>query len=108
MANLPVNKTTHPFDKARFEALLNRRFFYAPSFEIYGGEFIVIISFPSASCQCHATGLSISFNHDICPQASPACTTTAHRARPCRRTSSRNGESTSSSRSTCSRLTQLL
>ena len=38
MANIPVNKTAHPFDKARFEALLNRRFFYAPAFEIYGGE----------------------------------------------------------------------
>ena len=38
MANLPVNKTAHPFDKSRFEALLNRRFFYAPAFEIYGGE----------------------------------------------------------------------
>lgn len=38
MANLPVNKTAHPFDKARLEALLNRRFFYAPAFEIYGGE----------------------------------------------------------------------
>ncbi|OBZ77230.1 putative glycine--tRNA ligase [Grifola frondosa] len=37
MANLPVNKTAHPFDKTRFEALLNRRFFYAPAFEIYGG-----------------------------------------------------------------------
>ncbi|CCM01791.1 uncharacterized protein FIBRA_03858 [Fibroporia radiculosa] len=32
-----VNKTAHPFDKARLEALLNRRFFYAPAFEIYGG-----------------------------------------------------------------------
>ena len=38
MANTQVNKTAHPFDKARFEALLNRRFFYAPAFEIYGGE----------------------------------------------------------------------
>ena len=38
MANLPVNKTAHPFDKSRFEALLNRRFFYAPAFEIYGGK----------------------------------------------------------------------
>ena len=37
MANIPVNKSTHPFDKTRFEALLNRRFFYAPAFEIYGG-----------------------------------------------------------------------
>ncbi|TFK68070.1 glycyl-tRNA synthetase [Pluteus cervinus] len=33
----PVNKTAHAFDKTRFEALLNRRFFYAPAFEIYGG-----------------------------------------------------------------------
>ncbi|KAG8221672.1 hypothetical protein J3R82DRAFT_1957 [Butyriboletus roseoflavus] len=32
-----VNKTAHAFDKARLEALLNRRFFYAPAFEIYGG-----------------------------------------------------------------------
>ncbi|KAF8552639.1 glycyl-tRNA synthetase [Imleria badia] len=37
MAAKPVNKTAHPFDKARLEALLNRRFFYAPAFEIYGG-----------------------------------------------------------------------
>jgi glycyl-tRNA synthetase len=37
MVNIPVNKTAHPFDKVRFEALLNRRFFYAPAFEIYGG-----------------------------------------------------------------------
>jgi len=35
MAN--IDKTAHPFDKARLEALLNRRFFYAPAFEIYGG-----------------------------------------------------------------------
>ncbi|THV02820.1 glycyl-tRNA synthetase [Dendrothele bispora CBS 962.96] len=32
-----VNKTAHLFDKTRLEALLNRRFFYAPAFEIYGG-----------------------------------------------------------------------
>ncbi|KAK0473453.1 hypothetical protein IW261DRAFT_1342490 [Armillaria novae-zelandiae] len=32
-----VNKTTHPFDKTQLEALLSRRFFYAPAFEIYGG-----------------------------------------------------------------------
>ncbi|KAH9919466.1 glycyl-tRNA synthetase [Epithele typhae] len=37
MATTQVNKTAHPFDKPRFEALLNRRFFYAPAFEIYGG-----------------------------------------------------------------------
>ncbi|KZT32723.1 glycyl-tRNA synthetase [Sistotremastrum suecicum HHB10207 ss-3] len=32
-----VNKTAHEFDKQRLEALLSRRFFYAPAFEIYGG-----------------------------------------------------------------------
>ncbi|KAG7441412.1 glycine-tRNA ligase [Guyanagaster necrorhizus] len=32
-----VNKVAHPFDKAQLEALLSRRFFYAPAFEIYGG-----------------------------------------------------------------------
>ena len=36
---LAVNKTFFPFDKGRLEALLNRRFFYAPAFEIYGGWF---------------------------------------------------------------------
>ena len=34
-----VNKTAFPFDKGRLEALLNRRFFYAPAFEIYGGTY---------------------------------------------------------------------
>ncbi|KAH9950705.1 hypothetical protein B0H21DRAFT_721162 [Amylocystis lapponica] len=37
MANSAVNRTAHPFDKGRLDALLNRRFFYAPAFEIYGG-----------------------------------------------------------------------
>lgn len=37
MAATTVNKTAHPFDKTRLDALLNRRFFYAPAFEIYGG-----------------------------------------------------------------------
>ncbi|KAG1817008.1 hypothetical protein EV424DRAFT_1046689 [Suillus variegatus] len=32
-----VNRSVHPFDKSRLDALLNRRFFYAPAFEIYGG-----------------------------------------------------------------------
>ncbi|KAJ7123928.1 hypothetical protein C8R46DRAFT_1169568 [Mycena filopes] len=35
-----VNKTAHAFDKTRLDALLNRRFFYAPAFEIYGGQFL--------------------------------------------------------------------
>lgn len=37
MTDITVDKTAHPFDKVRLEALLNRRFFYAPAFEIYGG-----------------------------------------------------------------------
>lgn len=40
MANLPVNKDAHAFDKTRFESVMNRRFFYAPAFEIYGGKTI--------------------------------------------------------------------
>ena len=42
-----VNKTAHPFDKTRLEALLNRRFFYAPAFEIYGGQFLELRFTPS-------------------------------------------------------------
>ncbi|WVO15499.1 glycine-tRNA ligase [Cryptococcus depauperatus] len=34
---IPVNKTIHAFDKASLDALLTRRFFFAPAFEIYGG-----------------------------------------------------------------------
>jgi glycyl-tRNA synthetase len=34
----PVNKTAHDFDKAVLDALLARRFFFSPAFEIYGGE----------------------------------------------------------------------
>src|ERR1700691_5065051 len=43
-----VNKNAHPFDKVRLEALLNRRFFYAPAFEIYGGTHI--LPFSSKDC----------------------------------------------------------
>jgi hypothetical protein len=39
-----INKTAHPFDKVRLEALLNRRFFYAPAFEIYGGMRIWLLA----------------------------------------------------------------
>lgn len=33
-----VDKTAHEFSKADFDSLLSRRFFFAPAFEIYGGE----------------------------------------------------------------------
>jgi hypothetical protein len=42
MAATTVNKTAHAFDKGRLEALLNRRFFYAPAFEIYGGTWRIL------------------------------------------------------------------
>lgn len=32
-----INRTAHPFDKSKLETVLLRRFFFAPSFEIYGG-----------------------------------------------------------------------
>ncbi|WWC90967.1 glycine-tRNA ligase [Kwoniella dendrophila CBS 6074] len=32
-----INKTAHEFDKTTLDALLARRFFFAPAFEIYGG-----------------------------------------------------------------------
>lgn len=31
-------KDAHPFERSQLESLLIRRFFYAPAFEIYGGE----------------------------------------------------------------------
>lgn len=33
------NRVAHSFDKAKLEAVCLRRFFFAPAFEIYGGEF---------------------------------------------------------------------
>jgi hypothetical protein len=32
-----VNKTAHQFERANLEGLLTKRFFVAPSFEIYSG-----------------------------------------------------------------------
>lgn len=37
MAAAPVHKTAHEFDKGNLDAMLTRRFFFAPAFEIYGG-----------------------------------------------------------------------
>ena len=85
---MPVHKTAHPFDKARLEALLNRRFFYAPAFEIYGG--------PPPVAPLRSTSLTPP------QQASPACTTTARPAPPSRPTSSPNGAATLSSTIICS------
>ena len=35
--SLAVNKTAHAFNKDNLSSLLSQRFFYAPSFDIYGG-----------------------------------------------------------------------
>ena len=56
MANIPVNKLAHPFDKTRFEAVLNRRFFYAPAFEIYGGVCTCVL--PSSSFTLNLPGVA--------------------------------------------------
>ena len=85
----PVNKTAHLFDKARLEALLNRRFFYAPAFEIYGGAQTV----PGFMTQPLLTDPT---------QASQDSTTTAHPDPRSKRTSSPNGVAISSSTITCS------
>ena len=82
----PVNKTAHPFDKARLEALLNRRFFYAPAFEIYGGPRLASLSILLADTS----------------QASQGCTTMARRDRLSKPTSSPNGAVTLSCTITCS------
>lgn len=39
MATAPaqVKKDAHPWDRALLEGLITKRFFYNPSFEIYGG-----------------------------------------------------------------------
>ncbi len=86
-----VNKTAHPFDKTRLEALLNRRFFYAPAFEIYGGELI-------------KEGKMVFILQLF--QVSLDCTTMALQGRLYRQISSRNGEDTSLSKSTCLSSTQ--
>lgn len=36
-----VNKTSHEFNKTNFDGLMLKRFFYAPAFEIYGGQYLV-------------------------------------------------------------------
>lgn len=38
MASSSVNKTAHAFSKDNLQNLLNQRFFYAPAFDIYGGQ----------------------------------------------------------------------
>jgi hypothetical protein len=49
---VPLNKTAHAFDKGQLDAMLSRRFFYAPAFEIYGGELIVAKGDMSADKRC--------------------------------------------------------
>jgi hypothetical protein len=86
MADIPVNKSAHPFDKTRFDALLNRRFFYAPAFEIYGGAFTNARFQNLFHSPIHSSSLKVSRVYMI----------TAPPARLSRQTSSQNGASTSS------------
>lgn len=84
-----VNRSVHPFDKSRLDALLNRRFFYAPAFEIYGGMQLVIIA------------ISNSDIDNLHSQVLLASMTMVHQARHYKPTSWRNGESISSLRIIC-------
>lgn len=86
-----INKTAHPFDKSRLEALLNRRFFFAPAFEIYGGM----------RPWLPATMKPQELIEPFLSQVSLVSTTTARLAPLSRLISSQNGESTSSSKRTC-------
>jgi glycyl-tRNA synthetase len=45
----PVNKTAHAFDKGQLDAMLLRRFFFAPAFEIYGGAYWVRAGYSSTA-----------------------------------------------------------
>lgn len=82
---VPTNKTAHAFDKSALDALLLRRFFFAPSFEIYGGT--------SAGTRLGEPKLK--------PQVSQVCMTMGRPARVSRRTSLTHGGNTTLSRRTC-------
>lgn len=64
-----VQKDAHPFERASLESLLIRRFFFAPAFEIYGGQFITSPS-PSRSLE---SALTLSLR--LWPQVSRVSTT---------------------------------
>lgn len=69
-----VNKIAHPFDKARLEALLSRRFFYAPAFEIYGGTLLPSIALPRRSLTLDPTSIRTrisSPSRQICRRRRP-------------------------------------
>jgi hypothetical protein len=84
-----VNKSVHPFDKSRLDALLNRRFFYAPAFEIYGGmQHVIILIYNNDTDNLHSQVLLASM-------------TMVHQGHHCKPISWQNGESISSSRITC-------
>jgi hypothetical protein len=53
--SVEVNKKAHEFDKNQFDSLMVSRFFYAPAFEIYGGEWLASILF----YRMHAVGGSL-------------------------------------------------
>jgi hypothetical protein len=69
------------FDRVSLEELLKKRFFYAPSFQIYGGNLRLQVL--------------------IVAQVFPACTTMVRRVARCSPTSWMHGVSISSWRKTC-------
>ena len=69
-----VNKTAHPFNKQQLESVLTQRFFYAPAFEIYGGEYVV----------CASKAMTLI---DCTVQVWLACTIMAHPVQHCKPTS---------------------
>lgn len=91
---VPVNKTAHAFDKGQLDAMLSRRFFYAPAFEIYGGKLTSCTRVVSQSTFADPA------------QVSPVCTTLALPALVFSPTLSTHGASISSSKKTCSSSTR--
>ena len=53
----PINKTAHAFDKTTFDALLGRRFFFTPAFEIYGGQLHQSLNSVKLMCIVGVAGL---------------------------------------------------
>ena len=74
----PVHKTAHPFDKAHLEALLNRRFFYAPAFEIYEGPSHPFSLADAERTPPHTRQASQGYTTTAHPGPQPSTITTSH------------------------------
>lgn len=65
-----VQKDAHPFERASLESLLIRRFFFAPAFEIYGGQFP-----PTSLSLSLGSGNVLTFLHGRCQGSLRLCET---------------------------------